>query len=145
MRLIGRIIWVAIAFLIAALVAAGVAAIIGLEQLTRVTIDQTGPDATAVDRWLGVFDQLVSVWKSFTGPTLLAPLLVVIGGEVMRLRSFWFYLLGGGLALAGMPALMRLHETATAAGPVPAVLVQTLAAAGLTAGAVYWLLAGRQA
>ena len=145
MRLIGRIIWVAVAFAISALVAAGVAAVIGLEQLTRVTMEQSGPDATAVDRWLAVFDQLVSVWKSFTGITILAPLLVIIGGEVMRIRSFWFYLLGGGLALAGLPALMRLNDATAAAGPIPAVLVQTLTAAGFAAGVVYWLLAGRQA
>ena len=145
MRFIGRIIWAGLTFVIAALVGAGVAAVIGLELLTRAANAPRVASATDADQLLALIDRgwMMLVNARLLGPILagsagLAALALVISGEVLRIRSFLYYLLGGGLALAAGPLLMQAHE-------LPAALPQTLAVAGFAAGAVYWLLAGRRA
>ena len=147
MRFIGRLIWVAIAFILAGLVAAAVAAVVGLELITRNTAgieslpaEQAGREATRA------IDALFAALPLLSGLTILPGLAVVIAGEVMRIRSLVFYLVGGGLASAAMPWLMHVNAGVGSEAPaVAATTLQTLAVAGFAAGALYWLLAGRKA
>jgi hypothetical protein len=74
----------------------------------------------------------------------LPALLLVIVGEVARIRGAMYYVIGGGVALALVPLLARLGEPSTVLGLAPAVW-QVLATAGFAGGFVYWLLAGRNA
>jgi hypothetical protein len=71
-------------------------------------------------------------------------ILVVIVGEVARVRSALYYVAAGGAALAIVPFLTRLEQPATALALAPAVW-QVLATAGFAGGFVYWLIAGRNA
>ena len=88
--------------------------------------------------------------RLLTGLTFIAqfgafvlPLLLVIVGEVARIRSATYYIVGSGLALAILQLLARASLgsdvlTGNAAW-------QVFATAGFAGGLVYWLLAGRRA
>jgi hypothetical protein len=143
MRLLGRMIWVAIALAIAGLAGLAVAGVVGLEVATRVRTDVA--NAGDLDRWFQLARKAADYWPLVGGLSVLAPLVLVIAGEVMRIRSFLFYLVGGGLALAAGPLLQLGGIEALRTGAVPMLMAQTLAVAGFAAGAVYWLLAGRKA
>ncbi len=138
LRTIGRLIWIPIAFLIAACAAMFVLVTLGLETVTHAIhkLDETDTITAAFDvAWQG------SIIAS--GATLVPALLVVIVGEVARIRSWLYYLVGGGLALAIIPLLARV-DPGTMTYSLPA-LWHVFATAGFAGGFVYWLLAGRNA
>ncbi len=139
-RAVGRIIVVPLAFLVAAAAAAFIVATLGLEQLTR-ALHSTTDESDRVASMLDV------VWQGTliaSGATIIPALAVVIIGEVARIRSWLYYMVGGGAALAAIPLLARLQSTDPSALP-PAIVWQVFATAGFAAGLVYWLLAGRNA
>ena len=73
--------------------------------------------------------------------TALPALVAVVAGEVLRLRSWMYYVLAGGAALAVVPLLAAPQGadlTAIAASPYMTIF----AAAGFAGGFIYWLLAG---
>ena len=79
------------------------------------------------------------------GPALTAlPALAAAAiGEVLHIRSWMYYVLVGGAALAAVPILAG---AATDAPALPAGEYMTIfATAGFTGGFIYWLLAGRVA
>ena len=76
--------------------------------------------------------------------TLIPALLVVIIGEIARIRAAIYYVVGGGLSLAAMPLLARMSESGNVVIPETTVL-QVFATAGFAGGFVYWLVAGRNA
>ncbi len=76
--------------------------------------------------------------------TLIPALLMVIVGEVARIRSLAYYVVGGGIALAAIPLLARYGQGGAIASP-EALVWQVFATAGFAAGFVYWLIAGRNA
>jgi hypothetical protein len=65
-------------------------------------------------------------------------------GEVGRIRSSLYYVIGGGVALATVPLMARLGQPLTVLDLSP-VVWQVLATAGFAGGFVYWLIAGRNA
>jgi hypothetical protein len=69
---------------------------------------------------------------------------MVVIGEVARIRSIAYYVVGGGIALAAIPLLARYGQGGTIASP-DAIVWQVFATAGFAAGFVYWLIAGRNA
>lgn len=78
--------------------------------------------------------------------TIIPALIVVIIGEVARIRSLAYYVVGGGIALAAAPLLARASQGGGGAIVSPEALVwQVFATAGFAAGFVYWLIAGRNA
>ncbi len=79
-----------------------------------------------------------------SGPASCRRSRVVIVGEVARIRSWLYYMIGGGLALAALPLLGRINDAGVAAMPDAAVW-QVLATAGFVGGLVYWIIAGRNA
>jgi hypothetical protein len=88
----------------------------------------------------------VVLFTGFVAPALTAvpAVFAVIVGEVLRLRSWVYYVLSGGAALAAIPLLAGASaDTATA---LPASEYMTIfATAGFVGGFIYWLLAGARA
>ncbi|MEZ5775242.1 MAG: hypothetical protein R3D33_11220 [Hyphomicrobiaceae bacterium] len=139
---IGRMIWVAIAFLVAAGVAAFVVVTLGAERLAEeVHRQSTGGD---IDLWLGYADQVMGIFDIVTALSLVPGLVAVVVGEVARLRSLLYWTVAGGVALVAVPVIGRLASEGNAVLP-PTTLLQVLATAGFAAGFVYWALAGRSA
>jgi len=76
--------------------------------------------------------------------TALPALVAVIVGEVLRLRSWLYYVPAGGASLAAVPLLAGAAENGAPA--IPAGEYMTIfAAAGFAGGFIYWLLAGARA
>ncbi|MBX9863557.1 MAG: hypothetical protein K2Y42_12485 [Hyphomicrobium sp.] len=138
LRTIGRIIWVPISFLIAAALAMLVLVTLGLETITHAVhnLDEADTISAAYDViWQGTIIA--------SGATILPALLVVIAGEVARIRSWLYYMIGGGVALAIIPLLAKI-DPGTMTYALPA-LWHVFATAGFAGGLAYWLLAGRNA
>ena len=133
----GRIIAVTFAFLAAAVVTAFVVFRLSIERATGALHNDDDPYGTALT-WLGS-----ALHLPFFISLLLA-LLVVIVGEVARIRSALFYIAGGGIAVAAAPLLTEVHRAGGMTG-LPAFLWQVFATAGFVGGGVYWLVAGRRA
>ncbi len=76
--------------------------------------------------------------------TALPALVAVVAGEVLKLRSWMYYVLAGGASLAAVPLLVTARAADLPA--LPASQYMTIfAAAGFAGGFVYWLLAGARA
>ena len=133
----GRLIAVTFAFLAAMIVTAIVVFQISIERATGALHNDADPFSTALE-WLRHALHL-SLFM-----TLSLAILVVIIGEVARIRQALFYIAGGGLAVAAAPLLIEVQRAGTMTG-LPAFLWQVFATAGFIGGAVYWLLAGRKA
>ncbi len=139
MRTLGRLLLVPLAFVVATVLAGLVLVTLGQERAMQ-ALGGRGPDETAID---AAFDLYRLAGMLFSKTTLLPALLLVIVGEVARLRSIVYYVLGGGLALVAVPVLARLDQSG--AIELPVVVAQVFATAGFAGGFVYWLLAGRRA
>ena len=139
-RAIGRIILVPLGFVLGLLASAGVLVTLGLERFTQAAHGRQF-DESAIDQIFGLFRDAQAVASA---ATLVPAVLVVIIGEVGRIRSALFYMVGGGIALAGYPLLLRLGTLGPSAVQ-SGVVWQVLATAGFLGGAVYWLVAGKRA
>ena len=137
---VGRIILIPIALLLAAAAALFVLVRLGLERLT-VALHQRAPGEDTVGAMLGLVHDGIGL---AAGLSLVPVLLVVLIGEVARIRSALYYVAGGGAALAAIPLLAQVAQPGN-----PALsdhtLWQVFATAGFAGGLVYWLLAGRNA
>lgn len=140
LRTLGRIVIVPLGFLLAALTALAVLLTLGLE-ITTHTISAASSDP---DRIEVLLDLGAGVLRVLTAATIVPALLVVIVGEVARIRSVLFYVLGGGLALALLPLLARFGTTSEG-GSLPVRVWTVTATSGFAGGLVYWLIAGRRA
>lgn len=132
---VGRMLLVPIAFILAILVAGFVLVTLGLERITQsVHADEGGLESVEkVMTFIGEGSALVAAF------TVIPALVFVIIGEVARIRSVLYYVIGGGVSMAVTPLIAQ----GSAGGP--AVLWQVFAAAGFAGGLVYWLVAGRTA
>ncbi len=139
-RTVGRLILVPIAFLLAAIASVAVALSLGLERLTHAMAGS--PDGP--ERIEAYLDIVVSGIGLMAGVSIVPALAVVVVGEVAGIRSWLYYVIGGGLALASIPFLAGLTQGTDGTLP-PAALWQVLATAGFAGGLVYWALAGRRA
>jgi hypothetical protein len=139
-RTVGRLILIPIAFALAACAAFGVVVSLGLEHVTR-AMHSAEPGEETIVRGFDLVQQLGALTS---GLSILPALLLVIIGEVGRIRSWLYYMLGGGAALASAPFLARLGQNEAMVMPASTVW-QVLATAGFAGGLVYWLVAGRNA
>ncbi len=137
---VGRLIVIPIALLIAASVSGFVLFTLGLERITGALQGNRSGDDVIV----AMFDLTQQGLLLATGLTLIPALVVVIVGEIARIRSAIYYVAGGGLALAAMPMLARMTESGNVVIPETTVW-QVFATAGFAGGFVYWLIAGRNA
>ncbi|MGE0022998.1 MAG: hypothetical protein AB7S70_05125 [Hyphomicrobium sp.] len=136
---IGRLIWIPISFLIAAAAALTVLVTLGLETITHAVHNLDGGETISA-----AFDVAWQGTLIASGATIVPALLVVIIGEVARIRSWLYYVIGGGAALAVIPLLAPSGATTAEQLALPA-LWHVFATAGFAGGFVYWLLAGRNA
>ncbi len=137
----GRIlIVIPFALLMAMLAALFVLVTLGLERVTAFLHVNAVADQDP-DRFFAVLDQGLLLVASIT---LIPALLIIVVGEIARIRSFVYYVVGGGLALAAIPLLARYGQSGALSSP-DAVVWQLLATAGFAGGFVYWLIAGRNA
>jgi hypothetical protein len=137
---IGRLFLVPIAFVLAAATSLAIVITLGLEKVTHA---MHGKDAglETIEAYYQLFSKGFAL---LAGLTIVPALAVVIIGEVARIRSWLYYMVGGGLALAVMPLLARVASSEALATP-PATVWQVLATAGFAGGIVYWMVAGRAA
>jgi hypothetical protein len=146
MRFVGRILWVMLAAVVSAFVGLLVALTLGSELATRAVTGNLPADAdpfVTAQAWLTLLDGAAPLWGTILTLTLIPAVLVLIIGEIGRIRTLLFYLVGGGFAAAGVPALMQVSRAA--AQPAEVTLLLVLATAGFAAGFAYWALAGRLA
>ena len=138
-RTLGRLILIPIALLLSAVTAAAVLLTLGLEKITH-SMHATEQGFETIEAYgklaLQGWDLLISL-------TLIPALAVVVIGEVARIRSWLYYMIGGGITLAIVPLIARMGRTAE--GLPPETLWHVLATAGFAGGLVYWLIAGRRA
>jgi hypothetical protein len=76
--------------------------------------------------------------------TSLPALIAVVAGEVLKVRSWMYYVLAGGVSVAAVPLLVSARDSdlpAVASSQYMAIFLT----AGFAGGFVYWLLAGRNA
>ena len=135
MRAIGRIFAALIGFILAVVAAA-------LFMLTASVGFAPVDPADSVWFW-GNFGVSAAMTASYLGAMALAPWAVVILiGEVFRLRSVLVYLSVGGL-LGVLPSLGLAPMMRPTSDDPHSVVI--LVAAGIVGGFVYWLVAGRMA
>lgn len=138
-RTIGRLVVVPLSFLIGAVVAGCVLLSLGLERITQAVYGESGTDN------LDVFLNMVDHGLVFaTGATVIPALIVILIGEIARIRSILYYVIGGGLSLVAIPLLAGYADASGFSAP-DAVVWQVFATAGFAGGFIYWLLAGRWA
>jgi hypothetical protein len=135
---IGRLIWVPVAFLISACASLAILMTIGHERL----IHRLHGESLDAELLPVLAEMVLQAGIVLAGLTIVPAVLVVLIGEIARLRSVLYYVIGGGLSLAMMPLVAEAQSghllTATA-------LWQVFATAGFGGGFVYWMLAGRRA
>lgn len=139
MKLIGRLFVIFFACLLASF-AAGMVVTLAVampawSQLDLGTVDQ------------GPFDLMWAFGVIFISAYALVPLLiVVVAAEAFSIRSALFYAVAGAL----LGCVLYLQAAGWAAGTVDVQgfarrEIEIMAAAGIVAGFVYWLVAGRSA
>jgi hypothetical protein len=141
LRTIFRAMWVVVAFGVAVAVA-----LLALFALGGMWVGEELRAAAPGDpvyefgsNWIGAVLFAGTVTPALT---ILPALAAAIAGEALKVRSWMYYVLAGGAALAAVPLLAG--DPASAG--LPAGQYMTIfAAAGFAGGFVYWLLAGRSA
>lgn len=139
-KMVGRIIVVAFAFLLATLAAIFVVVTLGLERVTG-ELHRMGPDGDFISTSFSLVDQGLAL---LAGLSIIPARLVIFVGEIGRIRLLIYYVAGGGAALAAAPLLARMQQSGAVAMPEQTVW-QVCATAGFAGGFVYWLIAGRNA
>ena len=147
--MIGHVIWrtlvVVVAFCAAALVALAVLFGLGAlwvgEELRAISAP---PDPVLADEVAAVFGIMLFTTTVAPALTALPALLAVIAGEVLRLRSWLYYVLAGGASVVAIPLLAGAAANGPFESPYGAYMT-IFATAGFAGGFIYWLLAGARA
>lgn len=140
-RTLGRLILLPFAFLISVFVAGVMLVTLAQEHITHAM------HGRSEDGFEFATILIDLVWQGsflLSGLSILPALVVILVGEVARIRSWLYYMIGGGLALACVPLLARA-DNLDQISAVPAIVWQVFATAGFAGGLIYWLIAGRRA
>jgi len=140
LRALGRLIMVPLGLILGLVASLAVLVSLGLEVTTQTLARQSGD----LDKLEILIDMGLGFVTVAAAVSLLPALLVVAVGEVARIRSVLYYVLGGGAAMTLLPALARLGSAESSAA-MPARVWTVMATAGFAGGLVYWLVAGRRA
>jgi hypothetical protein len=139
MRAIGRLIMVPLAFLLGAVAALFILFTLGMEKITHALAGRAiEADASQIFEFMRQASALASA------ATIVPAILLVIVGEVARIRSSAYYILGGGATLCALPLMAMAGSLSSDLSPL-GTLWTVFATAGFAGGFVYWLLAGRNA
>jgi hypothetical protein len=144
LKTILRAIWVACAFVIAAGVALAVLFALGSNWVGDQLRAAAPHDPILQQGAAPIFGMVMFAGAVAPALTALPALAAIIAGEVLRIRSWIYYVLAGGASLAAIPLLVP-SSTASAAEIVTSHYMTIFLAAGFAGGFVYWLLAGARA
>jgi hypothetical protein len=139
-RALGRLIMVPLGFVLATVMAVFILLSLGMERVTH-TVHKRDVD---IDAWFSMISLAQETIMLFSTFTVIPAILLVVVGEVARIRSSVYYILGGGAVLAAWPLMSRFG----AIGQDPTKLADlwtVFATAGFAGGFIYWLVAGRRA
>ena len=138
MALIGRLFVIFLAFLTASLVA-------GILVVGAVLIPELSYIDEPIDQ--GTFDVLLGVGFIFiSGFALLPALIIVVITEAFYIRSMLAYAVGGGLVgLACYLGLVPFDPATLRFEGIVRRYLEIMTGAGIVAGLVYWMIAGRNA
>ena len=138
-----RMLWVVVAFSIAAVAALAVLFTLGAIWAGN-ELRAAAPDDPLVQDGAPIFGLML--FADTVGPALTAlpALIAVVAGEVLGVRSWLYYVLAGGLALAAIP-IMAAPDMAELPAIVASRSTTIFATAGFAGGFLYWLLAGARA
>jgi len=143
LRYVFRMVWVVVAFALAAVVALAVLFALGAVWVGD-ELRAAAPNEPVI-RHGGASALGFVLFAGTVTPALTAlpALVAMVVGEILRIRSWMYYVLAGGASLAA-PLLV-----APTAADLPAVATSQymtiFAAAGFAGGFIYWLLAGARA
>jgi hypothetical protein len=139
MRALGRLIMVPLAFLLGTAAALFILFSLGMEKITHAMAGRTiDADFSQIFEFMRQASALASA------ATIVPAIVLVIVGEVARIRSSAYYILGGGAALCALPLMAMAGSLSSDLSPL-GTLWTVFATAGFAGGFVYWLLAGRKA
>jgi hypothetical protein len=142
-RIIFRAILVAVAFCVAAL--AALAVLFGLGAIwAGDELRAAAPNDPLVRDGAPIFGLVLFAGTVGPALTALPALVAVIAGEVLRIRSWMYYVVAGGLSLAAIPVLAA-PEGAELSAILASHAMTIFATAGFAGGFIYWLLAGARA
>ena len=143
-RTILHALWAAIVFAFAVTVALGVLFMLGAAWVGDELRAAAPHDPMLRHGAASVFGMVLFVGTVTPALTVLPAAIAAIAGEALRIRSWMYYVLAGGAAMAAIPILASPRGDQLPA--IPAGQYMTIfAAAGFVGGFVYWLLAGRNA
>jgi hypothetical protein len=143
LRTVFRMIWVVTAFCIAALVALAVLFALGAIWVGD-ELRAAAPNDPLLEQGAPIFGVVLFVGTVGPALTALPALVAVVVGEVLKVRSWMYYVLAGGASLAAIPVLAA-PQSADLAQVVGSHAMTVFAAAGFAGGFIYWLLAGARA
>ncbi len=141
-RTIFRMLWVVVSFLFASGIALVVLLLLGALWVGD-ELRQAAPGDPLMREGGEVFGFFMFTAAVAPSLTILPALVAVVVGEVLRFRSWMYYVLAGGLSLLAVPLLVGTPDEMAALPPAQATAI--FATAGFTGGFVYWLICGRGA
>jgi hypothetical protein len=135
--------WVVVAFCLAVAVALAVLFALGA-MWTGDALRAAAPNDPLLRDGAPIFGMVLFAGTVTPALNALPALIGVVAGEVLRIRSWMYYVLAGGASLAAIPILAAPRGadlTAILASQYMTIFI----AAGFAGGFVYWLLAGARA
>jgi hypothetical protein len=138
-----RAVWVVCAFIIAAGVALAVLFALGANWAGD-ALRAAAPGDPVVKGGAPILGAVLFAQTVGPALTALPALVAVIAGEALKIRSWMYYVLAGGAALASIP-IIAAPQTADLPAILASHAMTLFAAAGFAGGFVYWLLAGARA
>ena len=142
-RTIFRMLWVVVAFCLAVAVALAVLFALGA-MWTGDALRAAAPNDPLLRDGAPIFGMVLFAGTVTPALNALPALIGVAAGEVLRIRSWMYYVLAGGASLAALP-ILAAPETAELPGILASQYMTIFATAGFAGGFVYWLLAGARA
>ena len=142
-RTIFRMVWVVVAFCLAVAVALAVLFALGA-MWTGDALRAAAPNDPLLRDGAPIFGMVLFAGTVTPALNALPALIGVAAGEVLRIRSWMYYVLAGGASLAAIP-ILAAPDTADLPRIIASPYMTIFAAAGFAGGFIYWLLAGARA
>ena len=142
-RTIFRMLWVVVAFCLAVAVALAVLFALGA-MWTGDALRAAAPNDPLLRDGAPIFGMVLFAGTVAPALNALPALIGVVAGEVLRIRSWMYYVLAGGASLAAIP-ILAAPDFADLPRIIASPYMTIFAAAGFAGGFVYWLLAGARA
>jgi hypothetical protein len=141
--MIFRMLGVVVAFCLAVAVALAVLFALGA-MWTGDALRAAAPNDPLLRDGAPIFGMVLFAGTVTPALNALPALIGVVAGEVLRIRSWMYYVLVGGASLAAIP-ILAAPDPADLPRIIASPYMTIFAAAGFAGGLVYWLLAGARA